>query len=219
MAFLDPPLVARIGVATARGRPYYRFSSRLKQLGIPFDSILPSDIPLYRGDLVLTTRDEFPSGCAKPAVYEDAFGLHPTVTCGMMVQMLAPRAGGDLVLGVDPGKRLGLSVLYYNREIGCSFFSSAHGLVSHMIMVLGGLRARRKVVKIGNGAMPIARQVASLLNLRFCSSFELEYVDEHRTSPRIKNYNQGGKRDMLAARYISQREGYRYMVQPLSITG
>ncbi len=125
----------------------------------------------------------------------------------------------DLILGVDPGQRTGLSVFYYGKEIGSSFHSSVEELVFHIIQVLGGLRAKRKIVKIGNGNMKIAKQIVTMLNLKFCSSFELEFVDEQRTSLKIKNFNQRGKRDMLSAKYISQREGYRYSILPLSITG
>ena len=92
-------------------------------------------------------------------------------------------------------------------------------LVFHIIKVMAGLRAKRKIVKIGDGNMQIAKEIASMLNLKFCSSFELEFVDEKKTSPKIKNFNQRGKRDMLSAKYISQREGYRHFVLPLSITG
>ena len=31
-----------------------------------------------------------------------------------------------------------------------------------------------------------------------------------KTSPKIKNFNQRGKRDMLSAKFISQRDGYRF---------
>ena len=58
-----------------------------------------------------------------------------------------------------------------------------------------------------------------MLNLQFCSSFELEFVDERKTSPKIKNFNQTGKRDMLSAKYISQRDGLRHSILPLSLTG
>ena len=58
-----------------------------------------------------------------------------------------------------------------------------------------------------------------MLNLKFCSSFESEFVDESKTSLKIKNFNQRGKPDMLSAKYISQREGYRHSILPLSIIG
>jgi hypothetical protein len=125
----------------------------------------------------------------------------------------------DLILGIDPGQRIGLSIFYYGKEIESSFYSSVEKLVFHIIQVLGGLRAKRKIVKIGNGNMKIAKQIVTVLNLNFCSSFELEFVDEQKTSLKIKNFNQRGKRDMLSAKYISQREGYRHFILPLSMTG
>ncbi|RNJ78414.1 MAG: hypothetical protein EB829_04660 [Nitrosopumilus sp. H8] len=188
-------------------------------MGMRFDSILPGEIPGYSGDLVLTTRAESPA-CAMPVLYEDVLEFHPTVTRGMMMQRLGPGLEiEDLVLGVDPGQRTGLSVFYHGQEIESSVYPSADSLVSHIIEVMGGLWARRKIVKIGNGNMGVAKKIIDMLNLRFCSSFELEFVDEQRTSPKIKNHNQGGKRDMLSARYISRREGCRRSVLPLSMTG
>ena len=124
-----------------------------------------------------------------------------------------------LILGVDPGQRIGLSIFYYDKEIESSFHSSVEELVFHIIEILGSLRAKRKIVKIGNGNMKIAKQIVSTLNLKFCSSFGLEFVDEQKTSLKIKNFNQRGKRDMLSAKYISQRNGYRHSILPLSITG
>ena len=89
----------------------------------------------------------------------------------------------------------------------------------HVAKILAELRAERKIVKIGNGNMNLAKEITSLLNLRFCSDFELEFVDERKTSLKTKNYNQRGKRDMMSAKYISQRDGYRHFILPLSRTG
>lgn len=220
MPIIDPLLNARIGIATTYGRPYYRFSTYLKTLELSFDSILPEEILDYSGNLIFTTREESPKECQKPLLHEDIFEHPPTVIKGKMMQKLSFNfEEEDLVLGVDPGLRIGLSVCYFGKEIESSFYSSVEDLVFHMIKVLGGLRAKRKIVKIGDGNMQIAKEIASMLNLKFCSSFELEFVDEKKTSPKIKNFNQRGKRDMLSAKFISQRDGYRFSIQPLSITG
>ena len=163
---------------------------------------------------------ESPKKCEKPIFHEDIFEHHPTVTRGIMMQRLNQDfEEEDLILGIDPGQRTGLSVFYYGKEIESSFHSSVEELVFHIIQILGGLRAKRKIVKIGNGNMTIAKQIGTTLNLKFCSSFELEFVDERKTSLKIKNFNQRGKRDMLSAKYISQRDGYRHSILPLSMTG
>ncbi len=220
MPNIDPILNARIGIATTYGKPYYRFSTYLKTLNLSFDSILPEEIKSYSGNLILTTKKESPKKCEKPLLHEDIFENHPTVIRGMIMQKLnLDFEEEDLILGVDPGKRIGLSVFYYGKEIDSVFHSSLDELISHIIGVLGGLRAKRKIVKIGNGHMKIAKQIATMLNLKFCSSYELQFVDESKTSLKIKNFNQRGKRDMLSAKYISQRDGYGYSILPLSITG
>jgi len=167
----------------------------------------------------LTTRKEAPIECKKPILHEDIFKQHPTVIKGMLIQKLSLGYEEDLVIGVDPGQRIGLSIFYFGREIESSFNSSVEELVLHIIEVLGSLRAKHKIIKIGNGNMNIAKEIVTMLNLRFCSSFEFEFIDEHKTSLKIKNFNQRGKRDMLSAKYILQREGYRYSILPLSITG
>jgi hypothetical protein len=169
--------------------------------------------------LVLTTRQETPTECEKPILHEDIFEQHPTVIRGLIIQKLDLGYNQDLIIGVDPGKRIGLSIFYFGREIENSFHSSVEEIVLHIIRVLGGLRARHKIVKIGDGNMNMAKEIGIILNLKFCSSFELEFVDERKTTLKIKNFNQRGKRDMLSAKYISQREGCRHSILPLSITG
>lgn len=192
----------------------------MKVLKLPFDSILPEEIWKYDGNLILTTRKEYPQGCKKPILDEEVLEQHYTVIRGLMIQKLNLEYDEkDLVIGVDPGQQIGLSIFYYGKEIENSFYSSIDGLVLHLIGILGNLKANRKIIKIGNGNMDIAKNIERQLNLRFCSSFELEYVDESKTSLKIKNFNQRGKRDMLSAKFISQRKGYRYSVLPLSLTG
>lgn len=210
----------RIGVATTYGKPYFKFTQSLRRLNLRFDSILPQEIIRYNGNLVLTTRKEAPKETEKPMLFEEIIEKHPTIIRGLIVQKLDTNFEEDqLVLGVDPGSRIGLSVFYRGREIESSLHASVEELVYHVIMLLAELRASRKIVKIGNGNMKIAKEIGTKLNLRYCSSFELAFVDESGTSLKIKNHNQRGKRDMLSAKYITQREGFRHLVLPLSITG
>ncbi|MDH5418010.1 MAG: hypothetical protein OEW86_08520 [Nitrosopumilus sp.] len=192
----------------------------MKNLNLSFDPILPEEILEYSGHIVFTTRKESPKKCEKILLHEDIFEHHHTVIRGMMIQKLNQNFKDEnLILGIDPGQRIGLSIFYYGQEIERSFYSSVEKLTFHLIQILGGLRAKRKILKIGDGNMKISKQIVTMLNLKFCSSFELEFVDERKTSLKIKNFNQRGKRDMLSAKYISQRDGYRYMILPLSMTG
>lgn len=192
----------------------------LKHLKINYDSILPNEINQTDKRLILTTTRDMPNIDTNLVLYEEEFNADPTVIKGLIMQKLESGMNEDsLVIGIDPGNRIGLSVFYHQKEIERSTYTSLDELISHVVKILAGLKADKKIVKIGNGNMKIARQITNLLNLKFCSHFELEFVDEHKTSLRTKNYNKRGERDKMSARYISQREGYRHLVLPLSRTG
>ena len=192
----------------------------MKSLKLGYDSLIPEQIDAYRGDIVLTTFSEMPKSSKIPALYEDILDLEPTVIEGLIMQKLdSVHYSDELLIGIDPGKRIGLSIYYYGREVEHSLHISIEDLVSHLVRILAGLRAKKKIIKIGNGNMKMAKKITNLLNLRYCSDFEIEFVDEQKTSVKTKNYNQRGKRDMQSAKYITRREGSRHIVLPLSRIG
>jgi hypothetical protein len=153
-------------------------------------------------------------------LHEEIMNKDPGIIRGLMIQKLqVGLEKNELVLGIDPGQRTGLSVYYFGKEIEKSIFTSVEGLVMHVANILAELKAERKIVKIGNGNMKLTKEIINLINLKYCSNFDLEIVDESKTSLKIKNYNQRGKRDMMSAKFITQRQGYRHSILPLSRTG
>lgn len=210
----------RIAVATVQGRAYYRFCSALRALDIGFDAILPSQIQRYDGSAVLTTAAEAPREARAAVILDEQMPSHPTVVHGTLVRELGCGFGSaHLVMGVDPGTRPGLSVWYHGREIESSTHASPESLVSHMIEVMAGLRATAKKVKIGDGDRGAASDIARRLRLKYCSDFDLEFVDERGTSPRTKNHNRRGKRDRASARSIAGRDAPAVHLLPPSLTG
>lgn len=189
-------------------------------LKIGYDSILPQEIENYEKRLILTTTQEMPKMKNNLILYAEEFDADPTVIKGLIIQKLDSELNDNsLVIGIDPGNRIGVSVFYCQKEIESSMYTSLDALISHVVKILAGLKADKKIVKIGNGNMHTARQIIERLNLNFCSHFELEFVDERRTSLKIKNYNKKGERDKISAKHISQRDGYRRLVLPLSRIG
>ena len=185
-----------------------------------YDSILPNEIDNTDKRLILTTLQERPKIASNFVLYAEEFDADPTVIKGLITQKLEPGLHeSTLVIGIDPGNRIGLSVFYYQKEIESSTYTTLDELISHIIRILAGLKADKKIIKIGNGNMKIARQITDRLNLSFCSHFELEFVDERKTSLKIKNHNKRGERDKISARCITQRDGYRHLILPLSRTG
>lgn len=210
----------RIGIATSYGKPYFQFVKALKFLNLKYDSLLPTEIKTYPGNLILTTQQESPQSASHTILNEEILKEDPTVLQGIIIEKLdSGLSKRELVIGIDPGQRIGLSIIYLGKEIERSLYTSPDELAFHVARILGGLKAEKKIVKIGNGNMQVAKQITSLLNLRFCSHFELEFVDEQKTTRKVKNYNKRGERDMMSAKYITQRQGYRHFVLPLSRTG
>lgn len=210
----------RIGIATTYGKSYFQFVKALKFLNLKYDSLLPTEIPNYPGNLIFTTELESPKSASQLILNEDILKEDPTVIQGIIIEKLDSGLNQhELVIGIDPGQRIGLVVMYLGKEIERGLYTSPDELASHVAKILGGLRAEKKIVKIGNGNMQVAKQITSMLNLKFCSHFELEFVDEQKTTRKIKNYNKRGERDMMSAKYIAQRQGYRHFVLPLSRTG
>jgi hypothetical protein len=207
-------------VATVSGKSYFKFVNVLKCLKLNYDSILPEEITDSDKRLILTTMAESLRIPSNLVLLDNEFNNHPTIVKAKIIKKLQSGLNNSsLVIGIDPGSRIGLSIFYYEKEIESSFYTSVDDLVSHIVKILGGINAQRKVVKVGNGTMRIARHIVNSLNLQFCSHFELEFVDERKTSLKIRNYNKKGERDKISARCITQREGYRHLVLPLSRMG
>ena len=185
-----------------------------------YDSILPNQIQHYDGDLLFTTEKEAPENPSIPLLFDDITTKQIAVVKGLIIQKLDSGLNEKtLLLGIDPGQRIGLSVYYLGIHISNTFFMSIDNLVEYVVSIMAELKAKKKIVKIGNGNMIIANNIFESLNLKFCSNFEIEFVDEANTTLKIKNYNQRGKRDMLSAQFITQRTGYWRSVLPLSMTG
>ncbi len=89
---------------------------------MPFDSILPLEISKYEGNLVLTTKKESPLSCTKPILHEDVFEQNFTVIRGLMIQKLnLDFQEKDLIMGIDPGERIGLSVFIMGKRLKAPF--------------------------------------------------------------------------------------------------
>ena len=207
-------------MATVSGKSYFKFVNVLRCLKLNYDSVLPKEITCSDRRLILTTMSESLQIPTDLVLLDDEFNQHPTLVKAKIVKKLQSGLNeSSLIIGIDPGSRIGLSIFYYEQEIESSFYTSVDDLVAHIVKILVEINAQRKVIKIGNGTMEIARHIVNSLNLQFCSHFELEFVDERKTSLKIRNYNKRGERDKISARCITQREGYRYLILPLSRMG
>lgn len=200
-------------MATIRGRPYYEITRALKQMEVRYDSISPEEAADSDCKVVITTRDEAGIISGRKAVMLDTeLAKYPAIAKAKILRsIVGSHADDQLTIGIDPGNRIGISIMYLHEEIASIVESSPASAVEQISAVLGGVSSRRKVVKIGDGNMRMALSMAWAVKKKFHDDVEVEIVDEHGTSrPQNNEVNRRGIRDRVSARTIAFRPGRPY---------
>ncbi|MFL6477396.1 MAG: hypothetical protein ACJ707_01070 [Nitrososphaera sp.] len=208
----------RITVATVRGRPYYNITSALRLMDLQFDSLSPEEAAVSNAKVIITTQDE--AGIVNKngiVMIDTELEKYPAIAKAKILRnIMSERVVDDqLIIGIDPGSRIGISVIYLHHEITSSVVeSSVQDAINHISAILGGVESRKKVVKIGDGNVDMAIQIAHSLKIKFKESVSIEIVDEHGTSlPQYADANRRGVRDRSSARAIAFRSGKIYILK------
>ena len=202
----------KVTVATVRGRPYYNITCALRLMELQFDSLSPEEAAVSNAKVIITTQDEAGIVNKKGVVMIDTeLEKYPAIAKAKILRsIMGERVVDDqLIIGIDPGSRIGISAIYLHHEIASAVVeSSPQDAINHVAAMLGGIESRKKVVKIGDGNIAMAIQIARILKMRFKDSVSIEIVDEHGTSlPQNTDANRRGVRDRSSARTIAFRSG------------
>lgn len=206
----------KVAVATLRGRPYYNITTALRLMELQFDSLSPQEAALSNAKVIITTQDEAEIVNKKGAVMLDTeLEKYPLIAKAKILKnMMGSYADDQLVVGIDPGSRIGISVIYMHEEIASVVESSPQDAVDQVSAMLGGITSRRKIVKIGDGNILMARQMAWAFKAKFKDGVQVEIVDEHGTSlPQNTDINRRGIRDRSSARTIAFRSGKNFTLK------
>jgi hypothetical protein len=197
-----------IKVVTDDGSAYYDIVSRLKRTHLRFSSISPGQPfdPLL--DLALTSRKEAPAFGGDVVAIED-LNEDPLIMEGQLLSRLLEKPRRNLLIGIDPGSRIGLVVFYGGRELGALTMVSADKLVELVVMVAKDVPHSSLSVKIGAGEPRSSSRLAALLRERLPESTSIEIVDESGTSS-SKQGAIGATRDQRAAARIAYRKGSQF---------
>ena len=209
----------KVAVATLRGRPYYEIIRALKQMEVKYDSIAPADAARSEAKVVITTLDEAGLITGSKAVMLDTeLAKYPAVAKAKILKTVAGAAADDsLTVGIDPGNRIGISILYLHEEIASIVESSPADAVEQISAVLASVSSRKKVVKIGDGNMRMALSMGWAIKKKF-RDVEVQIVDERGTSrPQNTGVNRRGLRDRSSARAIAFRTGRAFTLSSLEV--
>ncbi len=116
-----------------------------------------------------------------------------------------------LIIGIDPGKRIGISILYKDQEIDSRVTTSISELINFIEMLINNVYKENVIIKIGFGDLNLALIIAEIINNKF-NSIETELVNEYGTTSSIKDVRsrRRGIRDRLSARTIAYRRGISF---------
>ena len=208
----------KVTVATVRGRPYYNITCALRLMELQFDSLSPEEAAVSNAKVIITTQDEADIVNKKGVVMIDTeLEKYPAIAKAKILRsIMGERVVDDqLVIGIDPGSRIGISAIYLHHEIASAVVeSSPQDAINNVAAMVGGIESRKKVVKIGDGNIAMAIQIARILKMKFKDSVSIEIVDEHGTSlPQNTDANRRGIRDRSSARAIAFRSGKSFMLK------
>ena len=208
----------KVTVATVRGRPYYNITCALRLMELQFDSLSPEEAAVSNAKVIITTQDEAGIVNKKGVVMIDTeLEKYPAIAKAKILRsIMGERVVDDqLVIGIDPGSRIGISAIYLHHEIASAVVeSSPQDAINNVAAMVGGIESRKKVVKIGDGNIAMAIQIARILKMKFKDSVSIEIVDEHGTSlPQNTDANRRGIRDRSSARAIAFRSGKSFTLR------
>ncbi|MFL6492150.1 MAG: hypothetical protein ACJ70O_03520 [Nitrososphaera sp.] len=208
----------KVTVATVRGRPYYNITCALRLMDLQFDSLSPEEAAVSNAKVIITTQDEAGIVNKKGVVMIDTeLEKYPAIAKAKILRsIMGERVVDDqLVIGIDPGSRIGISAIYLHHEIASAVIeSSPQDAINNVAAMVGGIESRKKVVKIGDGNIAMAIQFARILKTKFKDSVSIEIVDEHGTSlPQNTDANRRGIRDRSSARAIAFRSGKSFTLR------
>ncbi|HZC48538.1 MAG TPA: hypothetical protein VE244_05700 [Nitrososphaeraceae archaeon] len=199
----------KVTVATVYGRSYYKIINALKLMDIQFESVSPEEAALSNAKIIITTRDEAEIVRRKDVLLDTELDDYPVfMKAKILRNIMGPYHDDQLTIGIDPGIRIGVSVIFLHNEIESVVESSPESAIKLVSHLISRIRSNKKVVRIGNGNIVMATQIAMTLKTKFKELVDIEIVDEHGTSqPQNTEANRRGARDRASARTIALRNG------------
>jgi hypothetical protein len=128
---------------------------------------------------------------------------------GQLLSRLLDDSRRNLLIGIDPGSRIGAAMFYGGRELGALTESSVEKLVDLLVVLAKEVPHSSLSVKIGGGEPRSSLRLARLSREKLPPSASIEIVDESGTSTG-KRGEIGATRDQRAAARIAFRKGVQF---------
>ncbi len=197
-------LDAGIVILTSDFRLAYKVQSLLSgRFSRLIHSVDPSDV--HNSDIVITTYREFLENNFDRVL---RFSSHRSVTLTSLlsgINSFFTQPTGLCLVGVDPGKTVGVGLIFNGSVLSTRTFTDLYALVTWLRKELSLLAYEELIFRIGDGGDKYHEPLVDLLFKEFSHLGSFELVNETRTSVKV------GSRSLHeeAALRIARRYGVR----------
>ncbi|HLN90054.1 MAG TPA: hypothetical protein VK253_08310 [Candidatus Binatia bacterium] len=199
----------KVAVATVQGKPYFLIVNQLKEQNIPFISVIPGNPLPTKISLVITTEQEKNLvNHEKILVFRGEDELEGFVE-EVKKLILGKEDFEKIVVGIDPGRAIGLVVLADGKVLEEGNCFSTQEVTTSLLKVVRNVNfeVTNVSVKIGNG-VPVCRELFRDLDDALPPKVTLEVVSEAGTNKPLKdNKRSRGVRHISSAICIAGRNG------------
>jgi len=197
-----------IKVATDDGSAYYDIVSRLKKTHLKFSSFPVGQMIGPADGLIITSGAEAAAFGGNAVAIED-LNEDPVIMEGQLLSRLVDGQRRNLLVGIDPGSRMGVAMFYAGRELGALTTNSIEKIADLLVALAKEVPHSSLSVKIGGGEPRSSVRLARMLRETLEPSASIEIVDESGTSAGRRGAI-GATRDQRAAERIAYRKGVQF---------
>jgi hypothetical protein len=182
-------------------------------MDLAFESLSPQEAAESSTKLIITTKTEAKFLTKKEILLDTDLVEDPVLSKARILRSIMRGCQDDqLIIGIDPGNRIGISIIYLQNEIESLVVSSPNSAIDLVIAFLKGIKSENKIVRIGDGDIVMSKYIARMIKLKFKDIVNIEIVDEYGTSlPRNTGMKRRGIRDKRSAKTIALRSGKLYI--------
>ena len=204
---------ANVAVATVSGKAYYLITNELRKRNLPFLSLVPYEpVPVEVKVVITTEKEKHLINHEKILVYTE--GEDPEIMISAALQIIhGKKCYERIVIGVDPGKIIGLAVLADGKVIETENCFSVKETLEKINNILKNVNtsATSVSVKIGDGEPTCKEELLLGLDSILPLDIVLESVGEAGTSRfSYEGKHRRGPRDMVSAIKIAGRNGHKF---------
>lgn len=202
---------SKIAVATLDGKAYYKIVNMLKEMGIPFSNIIIGEKIESSFNLIITTKKEKSLIKHDRIICIEDISKNPYLAKEKVFTYLNNDVKSTLIIGIDPGKVIGLAFYYGQNVLDSVILDSIDDVINMVSNIIKNSLATKKIVRIGDGNHKLAKEIATNILNKTKYVIDIELVNEKGTTTFFgKKFDKNVAIDQKSAMLIALRKGNKF---------